>query len=68
MCFAGCEGSLRTLLLLDGQHYAQITPTTLTKAYADAGYFDRNLRTIAVLVDRAAVTSGAAAAGEPWQF
>jgi hypothetical protein len=50
------------------QHYAQITPTTLTRAYADAGYFNRNLRTIAVLVDRAAVTSGAAAAGEPWQF
>jgi integrase len=50
------------------QHYAQITPTTLTKAYTDAGYFARNLRTIAVLVDREAVTSGAAASGEPWQF
>jgi hypothetical protein len=50
------------------QHYAKITPMTLSRAYADAGYFDRNLRTIAVLVDREAVTSGAAAAGEPWQF
>ena len=50
------------------QHYAKITPTTLTRAYAGAGYFDRNLRTIAVLVDREAATSGAAAAGQPWQF
>ena len=50
------------------QHYAQITPTTLTKAYTDAGYFARNLRTIAVLVDRDAIVSGAAAAGVPWQY
>ena len=26
------------------QHYARITPTTLTKAYTDAGYFARNVR------------------------
>ena len=25
------------------QHYAQITPNTLTKAYTDAGYFARNV-------------------------
>jgi integrase len=49
------------------QHYAQITPNTLTKAYTDAGYFARNVRTIEVLIDREAVMSGAAAAGEPWQ-
>jgi hypothetical protein len=49
------------------QHYAQITPNTLTKAYTDAGYFARNVRTIEVLIDREAVLSGAAAAGEPWQ-
>ncbi len=49
------------------QHYAKITPNTLSKAYTDAGYFARNVRTIEVLVDRDAVTSGAAAAGEPWQ-
>jgi hypothetical protein len=49
------------------QHYAQITPNTLTKAYTDAGYFARNVRTIEVLVDREAVLNGAAAAGEPWQ-
>jgi integrase len=49
------------------QHYAKITPHTLSKAYAEAGYFARNVRTIEVLVDRGAVTSGAAAAGQPWQ-
>lgn len=49
------------------QHYARISPNTLTKAYKDAGYFARNVRTIEVLVDRDAVASGAAAAGEPWQ-
>jgi hypothetical protein len=40
----------------------------LAKAYADAGYFARNVRTIEVLVDREAVQTGAAAAGEPWQY
>jgi integrase len=49
------------------QHYAKITPNTLTKAYTQAGYFARNVRTIEVLIDRAAVASGAAATGEPWQ-
>jgi integrase len=49
------------------QHYAKITPHTLSNAYAEAGYFARNVRTIEVLVDRGAVTSGAAAAGQPWQ-
>jgi integrase len=49
------------------QHYAKITPTTLTKAYTDAGYFARNLRTISVLIDRDAVRAGAAGSGEPWQ-
>ena len=49
------------------QHYAKITPHTLSKAYSEAGYFARNVRTIEVLVDRDAVTSGAAAAGQPWQ-
>jgi integrase len=50
------------------QHYARITPTTLTKAYTDAGYFARNIRAIEVLVDREAVQSGAAATGTPWQY
>lgn len=49
------------------QHYAKITPNTLSKAYTEAGYFARNIRTIEVLLDRDAVTSGAAAGGQPWQ-
>ena len=49
------------------QYYAQITPNTLTRAYADAGYFARNVRTIEVLIDRGAVLDGSAAAGVPWQ-
>jgi hypothetical protein len=50
------------------RHYAKISQTVLAKAYSDAGYFARNVRTIEVLVDRDAVTSGAAASGEPWQY
>jgi integrase len=50
------------------QHYARITPTTLAKAYADAGYFARNLRSIEVLVDRDAVVHGGAAIGQSWQY
>src|SRR5206468_3189420 len=46
---------------LSTQHYAKITPNTLTKAYTEAGYFARNVRTIEVLVDRAAVAAGHAA-------
>ncbi|WP_408996967.1 tyrosine-type recombinase/integrase [Streptomyces ipomoeae] len=49
-------------------HYAKLTPNTVARAYRDAGYFARNVRTIEVLVDRDAVTSGAAASGEPWQY
>ncbi|MDQ2960995.1 MAG: tyrosine-type recombinase/integrase [Candidatus Dormibacteraeota bacterium] len=49
------------------QHYARITPTTLTKAYRDAGYFARNVRAIEVLIDRDAIESGAAASGTPWR-
>jgi hypothetical protein len=44
------------------QYYAKLTPATLTRAYTDAGYFERNVRTIEVLLDRDAVTSGQAAA------
>jgi integrase len=49
------------------QYYAKISPVTLTRAYDDAGYFARNVRTIEVLLDRDAATSGAAAAGQPFQ-
>ena len=50
------------------QQYAKIAPTRLAKAYADAGYFGRNLRTVEVLIDQDVVRSGAAARGEPWRF
>jgi integrase len=50
------------------QHYARITPVTLTKAYTDAGYFARNVRTIEVLLDRDAITNGHAAQGGPFEF
>jgi hypothetical protein len=50
------------------QHYAQITPLTLTKAYTDAGYFARNVRTIEVLLDRDAITNGQACQGGPFEF
>jgi hypothetical protein len=43
-------------------------PDILSKAYSEAGYFARNIRTIEVLVDRDAVTSGVAANGQPWQY
>jgi integrase len=49
------------------QNYAKITPNTLTRAYTQAGYFARNVRTIEVLLDRDAVASGSTAAGQPWQ-
>lgn len=49
-------------------HYAKITPNALAKAYNDAGYFARNVRTVEVLVDRDAVASGASANGDPWQY
>lgn len=49
------------------QYYTKITPNTLSRAYRDAGYFSRNLRTIEVLVDRDAVSSGAGTDGQPWQ-
>ena len=48
---------------LSTQYYAKILPTTLARAYADAGYFARNVRTIEVLVDRESVQNGTAAGG-----
>jgi hypothetical protein len=49
------------------QHYAKINPNTLSKAYSEAGYFARNIRTIEVLIDRDAVTADAPSNGQPWQ-
>jgi integrase len=50
------------------QHYARITPITLTKAYTDAGYFARNVRAIEVLLDRDAIQTGATAGGNPFEY
>lgn len=48
--------------------YVKVAPTRLAKAYADAGYFARNVRAIEVLIDQDVVESGAAARGEPWRL
>lgn len=50
------------------RHYVMVSPTKLAKSYTDAGYFGRNMRTIEVLIDQEAVTSGDVAHGEPWKF
>jgi integrase len=50
------------------QQYVKITPTKLARAYADAGYFGRNLRMIEVLIDQDVIRSGAAAQGAPWRY
>jgi hypothetical protein len=44
-----------------------VTPTKLSRAYTDAQYFQRNLRTIDVLINQDAVRRGVAA-GESWRF
>lgn len=49
------------------QHYARLTPTKLSRAYTDAQYFQRNLRTIDVLIDQDAVRAGVAG-GDAWRF
>ena len=48
--------------------YAKVTPTKLAKSYQDAEYFKRNLRTVEVLIDQDAITSGAAKDGEAWKY
>lgn len=50
------------------QHYVDLVATKLAKAYADAGYFARNVRAIEVLIDQDVVKTTAAAAGEPWLY
>jgi integrase len=50
------------------EHYARFAPTTLARAYADADYFSRNVRTVAVLLDQDALRQGAATSGEPWRY
>jgi len=53
--------------LTSTQQYAKINPIKLAKAYENADYFRRNLRTIEVLIDRDVVINGTAAK-EPWKF
>jgi integrase len=50
------------------QSYVALEPTRLAKAYADAGYFARNARSIEVLIDQDVIKSAAAARGEPWRY
>lgn len=49
------------------QHYIKITPTKLMNSYAKAGYFERNVRAIEVLIDQDLVRKGLAGK-EPWRF
>jgi hypothetical protein len=48
------------------RHYIKVNPTILAKAYADAGYFARNIRAVEVLIDREAIESNHAGT-EPWK-
>jgi integrase len=50
------------------QYYAKITPTHLAKSFEQAGYFERNVRTIEVLIDQEAIRNGDAAGGLPWKY
>jgi hypothetical protein len=45
----------------------QDQPDQLARSYADAEYFQRNLRTIEVLIDQNVVRAGTAS-HEPWRF
>ena len=50
------------------QWYAKVSPDKLTQAYVDARYFERNVAVVQVLLDRAAIESGAAGKGESYKF
>ena len=50
------------------QHYLLVDPTKLASKVAKAGYLEQNLATVEVLLDQAAVLSGAAARGEVWKY
>jgi hypothetical protein len=49
------------------QHYAKINPMKLTKSYEKAGYFERNIRAIEVLIDQDAIRKGLGGQ-EAWKF
>lgn len=50
------------------QYYAAITPTKLARSFDRAGYFERNVRTIEVLIDQAARRTRGDGPEEPWQY
>ena len=54
--------------LASTQWYATVSPDKLTQAYVDARYFERNVAVVQVLLDRAAIESGAAGKGESYKF
>jgi len=49
------------------QHYAKISATKMARSYARAGYFERNLRAIDVLIDQE-TTRSSTAADVPWKY
>jgi len=49
------------------QHYAKVNPVKLTRSYEKAGYFERNVRAIDVLIDQDVVRKGTGN-GEPWKY
>ena len=49
------------------QHYAKVNPAKLTRSYEKAGYFERNVRAIDVLIDQETVWKGLADK-EPWKY
>ncbi|MBC8151726.1 MAG: hypothetical protein H7Z72_02335 [Bacteroidetes bacterium] len=55
-------------LLSSTQHYAKLSPTKVAKAYEKAGYFERNVCMIEVLIDQQAIKDGTAITGEPWKY
>ena len=50
------------------QNYLQVDPTKLAEKVVKAGYLERNLATIEVLLDQEAVINGAASRGESWKY
>lgn len=50
------------------QYYAAITPTKLARSFDRAGYFERNVRTIEVLIDQTARRASGDSPAEPWQY
>jgi hypothetical protein len=50
------------------QWHAAVTPDKLTQAYVDARSFERNVAAVQILLDRAAIESGAAGRGEAYKY